>query len=103
MNLKKLREINLKKLVLDFINTYNEKLIAYDQDALNVILTQNWTSLHPKYNALPFLRATKKGNVLKYSDNEFKDAKNFPVIVHLAGETPRKKNCVHPLSYLYYQ
>ena len=69
MNLKKLREINLKKSVLDFINTYNEKLIAYDQDALNVILIQNWTSLHPKYNALPFLRATKKGNILKYSDN----------------------------------
>ena len=103
MNLKKLREINLKKSVLDFINTYNEKLIAYDQDALNVILIQNWTSLHPKYNALPFLRATKKGNVLKYSDNEFKDAKKFPVIVHFAGEKPRKKNCFHPLSYLYHQ
>lgn len=103
LNLKKLREINLKKKVLEFMNTYNEKLVAYDQDALNVILSQNWASLHPKYNALPFLRATKRGKVLKYSDDEFREAKNSPIIVHFAGEKPRKKSCFHPLSYLYHQ
>jgi len=91
---------NLKKFVFTF-----KLLLFYDlhikkSDFLN---KKNYCVVSINLFKIFLKKTTKKGNILKYSDNEFKDAKNFPVIVHFAGEKPRKKNCFHPLSYLYHQ
>lgn len=103
MDLKKLKNFNLLDKVKDFLTIYKNDVVACDQDALNVILNNKRDSLSPKYNALPFLRATKTWKYLWYTNEEFKEAKDNPVIIHFAWEKPRNQNCFHPLASLYHK
>ena len=102
LNLKKMRSDNTKEKILNCMQKHNFQLKTHDQEALNIVLLNERESIHPKYNALPFLRATKHWKHLWYTDEEFIEAKNNPIIIHFAGEKPWKQNCFHPLAYLYH-
>ena len=103
IDVNKIRHINLMDKVIDFMEKNKDLLVACDQDALNVILNNEWTPIHPKYNALPFLWVTNTWKNFWYPKDEFKEAKDNPIIIHFAWEKPWKKTCFHPKAYLYHQ
>ncbi|WP_051633853.1 glycosyltransferase family 8 protein [Bacillus sp. UNC41MFS5] len=50
LNLEFWRENNIGEKIIDYIDKNTTKLLWPDQDALNVILYNNWKPLHPKWN-----------------------------------------------------
>lgn len=50
INLKKWRENNISEKVINFIKTTDKKLNAWDQDALNYILSNKWLEVSYIYN-----------------------------------------------------
>ncbi len=103
MDLEKMRKMNFKKIFYKWMNEFIKKLTFHDQDILNIILENKRNSLHPKFNALPFLRTTKNWKILWYSKKEFDEAKNNPIVIHYASKKPWNNTCSHPLEYLYHQ
>ena len=103
LDLEKMREMQFKKKFYDYMDKYTKKLTFHDQDIFNIILENNRFSLHPKFNALPFLRTTNNWKNLWYTKSEFYEAKKNPVIVHYASKKPWNNTCSHPLEYLYHQ
>ena len=90
INLKSFRKYNIEKKLLDFISTHD--LTLHDQTALNAICYKNNELIHPKYNYMAFssfksIKKYYKGNDKKYeyTDEELKEALNFPVNIHYAS------------------
>lgn len=103
MDLEKMRKMNFKEKVYEWLQKYLNVLTFHDQDVLNILLENKRLLLHPKYNALPFLRTTRNWKILWYTKSEFYKAKKTPVIIHYASKKPRSNTCSHPLEYLYHQ
>ena len=103
LNLEKMRQMHFKEEFYNCMNKYIKKLTFHDQDIFNIILENKWLSLHPKFNALPFLRTTHNWKILWYTKEEFNEAKKKPIIIHYASKKPRNNTCSHPLEYLYHQ
>ena len=51
INLKKWRDMNISKTLIDFAEKYNEQLILWDQDVLNLVFNNKWGELDFSYNA----------------------------------------------------
>jgi len=72
-----------------------------DQDALNVVLRDRWSALHPRWNVqttLFELRSTE----LPFPPDIVREALAHPAIVHYIGPfKPWRYMCTHPLQELY--
>lgn len=103
MDLEKMRKFKFKEKFYDWMDKFIKIITFHDQDILNIILENNRLSLHPKFNALPFLWTTNNWKILWYTKSEFYEAKKNPIIVHYASKKPWNNTCSHPLEYLYHQ
>lgn len=101
VDLKKWRENDAETRILDYCTKNGSCLFANDQDAINVVLSEEIDAIPPKYNA---------SNVFSYypysflhrlmpqfsSEKEYMDAREDPVIVHYLGEErPWRKGNTH--------
>ncbi|SOB91153.1 lipopolysaccharide biosynthesis glycosyltransferase [Ureibacillus xyleni] len=86
MNLKKWREENLLEKVLNFIRNNPDKLLLWDQDALNAVLYNNWLELDIKWNVRTVIFTLDKG-MLKLSSGELQDIRHNPYIIHYTTES----------------
>ena len=93
VNLKKWKQLNAGKVILDYYKKNNGKLFANDQDAINGSLSDNIYTLLPKYNfynifyqySYNFLR--KLMQPVEYIKKEdFKECVENPIIIHYLGE-----------------
>lgn len=91
INLKKWREHDISKQVIEFAKHNPSKLRSIDQDALNAILYDKWLKLHAKWNYITG-RIRKK----KFIQN--------PAIIHFTGKNKPwdTKRCNHPLKEEYH-
>lgn len=87
---------DVTRKVLDFIFKYPEKLIYWDQDALNACLVDRWLPLDKKWNYLrEFVELNKNWKDPKY---------NLPYIVHFSNNTkPWIYYSRNPYDYLYFK
>jgi len=93
VNLKKWREINAGKIILEYYKNHNGQLFANDQDAINGCLVDNIYTLLPKYNfynifyQYPYSFLKKLMKPCEYIDKEkFDECIKNPVIIHYLGE-----------------
>lgn len=93
INLKKWREENVGKVILDFYKEHNGKLFANDQDAINGALAGKIYTVSPKYNfynifyQYPYKFLEKLMKPVEYIGEEtFDKAKENPTIIHYLGE-----------------
>ena len=93
VNLKKWKQLNAGKVILDYYKKNNGKLFANDQDAINGSLSDNIYTLLPKYNfynifyqySYYFLR--KLMQPVEYIKKEaFEECVENPIIIHYLGE-----------------
>ena len=93
VNLKKWREINAGKLILDYYRAKDGKLFANDQDAINGSLSEYIYTLLHKYNfynifyQYNYKFLSKLMEPVKYIEKkEFEECVKEPVIIHYLGE-----------------
>lgn len=95
LNLNKWRNTNLKDLVIACIRENSHVILYPEQDALNLIVKNNWAKLDAKYN---FQTSMLKEEKYSYLSNGMKS-----IIVHFTtSEKPSNMNNNHPCKNLYW-
>ncbi|MFL2029669.1 glycosyltransferase family 8 protein [Loigolactobacillus zhaoyuanensis] len=87
IDLKRWRDENITKKVMDFINQHPEKLKYHDQDALNAVLADNWCYLHPKYNMQSRLIRREQVHPLPPAEILAEEARQDPIFIHYSGRS----------------
>lgn len=103
MDLEKLRTGNFTKIFIDFINKNSTKLIAGDQDVLNIILSDQIKIIHPKWNSTSYLFVTNSYKKCKINKHIFNICTKNPSIVHFDGIKPWSSGSSHPYKKFFYQ
>lgn len=108
-NYKKLRKLNVSKMIDDFLEKY-EKCIHYaDQDVLNGIFTNNIGCLPAEYNVMTLEYMCSYNDIKSirhpinyYSKEEFENALKNPKIIHFTTNMqnirPWYVNSNHPMA-----
>jgi len=96
MDLNKLKKGDYVNKFIDFVNKNSEKLIAGDQDVLNIILSNNIKILHPKWNSTSYLFVTKDNKKCNLNKKVFNTCIKNPSIVHFDGIKPWSSGSSHP-------
>ena len=113
INLKKWREDNLEKRLLDFIDDHNGNVIHHDQGVINGVI-KNKKILPLKYNLMTSYLMMSRDDIIKlykvedpfYSQEQIDEAIKNPVYIHYTpGFTirPWVKGCKHPYVDLYWK
>lgn len=89
INLKKWREENISKILIENATKYNEHLLWWDQDVLNITFDKEWGELDFKYNAFG----------LEMKD----DIKNYIIIHYTGSSKPWHFRNKHPYKNLYWK
>ncbi|MFZ4356097.1 glycosyltransferase family 8 protein, partial [Enterococcus gallinarum] len=71
--------------VLRFIEENPDKLRFHDQDALNAVLHDRWTLLHPKWNAQGYILSKAKKHPTIYGEKQYEETRRAPSIIHFTG------------------
>lgn len=106
VNLKKWRDKNCEKKIIQYYKEKNGLLFAADQDAINVVLKDNIHTISPKYNyynifyQYSYYFLSKLMKPLKYADyvskEMYDEARQNPTIIHYLGEErPWRKGNTH--------
>jgi len=89
MNIKKLREFDIRKMIADFVDKYEPAISYADQDILNGIFKGKFGILPPQYDLMTLVSVYtyKELKLLRrpdnyYSEEEIKECKNNPKIIH---------------------
>ena len=111
INLKKWKEENVEKRIIDMIHEYRGFVPHHDQGIVNGICKGKILILPPKYNTMSqfFLFSAKQiKDIYKmnnyYSEHDIAEAKSNPVIIHYLCKffnRPWFVNSTHPLKNLY--
>lgn len=102
VNLTLWREMKVSEKAFTFIEENPDKIHFWDQDALNVVLVNNWKKLHPKWNQQTVHFEAKE---LGVTDNTILECLNTPTIIHYSSKfKPWSYLCTHPQKgeYFYY-
>ena len=89
MNLKKLRELNIRKMITDFVDKYESAISYADQDILNGIFKGIFGALPPQYDLMTLVNvySYKELEQIRHPDNyyteeEIEYSKKYPKIIH---------------------
>lgn len=99
IDLEKWRNLNVFSKALTLLKHKNLKYL--DQDALNLILDNNWKRLNLRYNFQPSSYSVLKNKYahLTKLENEILESIKCPAIVHFIGKIkPWHGKCYHPLQ-----
>lgn len=103
MNLNYWRTNNLSIRILDYIDKNPDKLMCWDQDALNYVLRDTKVNLPLRFNVQDGFYWKDPFVAKKYWEDMYEAAKN-PVILHYTGIIkPWFKECTHPKKDLYWK
>lgn len=96
INLKKWRETNINKKIIEFIREENHKLDSHDQDAINAILFGQWLNIPYKYNYTSML--------VSIHPIDYNQITNNIIIIHYTGLKPWNYSSINVLNkkYFYY-
>lgn len=94
IDLKRWRQTGAERKLLDFYEREGGNLFACDQDTINGALKGQILPLPPKYNFFPNYRYFSYKELVKHEpvyadavkEEELRDAKRHPVIIHYAGD-----------------
>jgi len=103
INLEKWRQYNISSKVLKFIENNLDKIILWDQDALNAILYNKWKELPPKWNQQTIMFEIDVSET-NFTKAKFTEAIENPAIIHYTTSSkPWHYMNEHPLKNEYYK
>lgn len=105
INLTIWRRLKLSNTLIQYIQNNLDKIVLWDQDALNACLKGQWKKLHPMYNQQSaFFQLSNKLLINNYSTNELAIAVKNPIIIHYTGSSkPWHLLNYNPFGYKYTQ
>jgi lipopolysaccharide biosynthesis glycosyltransferase len=107
INLRIWREKNITPHILDYIKNNAEKLLSWDQDALNIIFQNQWKKLNIQWNiGQNFYKDNCLSEYYGVTPQRFIELKSDPSIIHFTGsDKPWNYFNTHPLKseYLFYK
>ena len=97
------RTKNYSQKILEYINKYPEKLVLPDQDALNVILKDDWLPINQAWNVFNGL-FMENPNKLGITNKQLNYICNHPKIYHFVGKIKpwNKKYALPAFNYKQY-
>jgi lipopolysaccharide biosynthesis glycosyltransferase len=103
MNLEKCRQYDISSKVLKFIENNLDKMVLWDQDALNAILYNKCKELPPKWNQQTIMFEIDVSET-NFKKEEFTEAIENPSIIHYTTSSkPWHYMNEHPLKNEYYK
>jgi lipopolysaccharide biosynthesis glycosyltransferase len=105
VNLTKWRSFGIMEKSLEYMDLNKSNIQFADQDVLNAIIDGNWIQIEPKFNqqAVIFDKDFDH-NYNCFSENEIKEAKEKPVIIHYSGSSkPWYISNKHPYKKIYWK
>ena len=106
VNLKKWRDENFEKTLVNFITKNKGKIISHDQDVLNFCAKGNWLMLDFKYNVTHFFYYPEKypHEFFNIQLEEYQNVKKEAIIVHFTSQDkPWTLESTHPEKDLYFK
>ncbi len=103
MNLDKLRQGNYSKIFINFVNRNSHKLIAGDQDVLNIVLSNKIKIINPKWNTTSYLFVVNNYKKCNLSKKLFNTCTQNPSIVHFDGIKPWISGSSHPYKKIFFK
>ena len=104
MNLQTWRDEQVTERLLEYVNANAEKLIAWDQDALNFHLCGRWRKCPPIWNAQEAFFVKFSASELGVSERELREVRSNPRIVHFTGSCkPWNIYLNHPFEEEYFK
>ena len=103
LNLKKLREVNLLKISMLYLDKNRKQIIYQDQDILNGLFNIQYKDLPLKWNVNTSIYVPNNSKHI-YSIYDSDIAKQHPGIIHFTGSAlkPWYQEMLHPLSNEYW-
>ncbi len=105
MNLSKMRNSEFHQKLIPFVEKRFNVLKLRDQDILNTFFEGQWHPLPLDFNAFWCLLYRAKNNKFTfYTDEDFKQARRNPFIIHFNINTkPWEAGCIDPRRRLYWK
>lgn len=100
INLPAWRRENVTERAVSFLQQHPDRIEAWDQDALNVVLPGNWLPLAARWNQQTshFDAATPQQSA------QWEECRNRPAVIHYSSRfKPWHAWCNHPLRHEYYR
>jgi lipopolysaccharide biosynthesis glycosyltransferase len=101
LNLEKMRQDNAEKQMLEFLNKNTQRLLAADQDIINVVFNTKITPLNIRWNVGSYFFYAKNITYLGISKYSFEKILKNPGIIHFDGYKPWTTANWHPYSSHY--
>lgn len=109
MNLEKMRSLNIREMMSNFIKEYASNINYADQDILNGMFSGNFGVLQPNYDVMTLTCAYTYKQICQirkpsyyYSKEEIEFSNKYPIIVHyttcMNNIRPWHKNSNHPYA-----
>ena len=99
----KVEKIGLK--IIDCAKRYGSFLEYHDQDAMNIVLMNNWKKMSPRWNQQKFFYSYKLLKNNPIPEKDYDALVNDPFIVHFTGmDKPWLNVCSqHPFKDLFFK
>lgn len=102
VDLQKWNEQQVTEKTLAFLTEHGDRILYHDQDALNAVLYEQWTPLHPKWNMQTSLIFKRHPAPTKEYARLYEEGNAAPAIVHFTGhDKPWNTLEDHPYQQLY--
>lgn len=101
LNLKKLRENNASKLLIEFLDNYNDKTQLHDQAAFNAIFKDDWIELDYSWNYQVIMMVSNYTDLGITKEKYFELYKNPKIIHFTSNSKPWQFRNSHPFKKQY--
>lgn len=104
MDLDWMRRNDSPRLLLQCLRDKGEQLMWVDQDALNLVFGEDWTRLHPRWNAQNSLWRWPDLAADVFGAAVLREAVESPAVLHFEGPSiakPWHYLCTHPYAAAY--
>ncbi len=102
IDIKRWNQRNITEKTIDYLKNNRDKIIYHDQDALNAVLYEDWTQIHPRWNMQSSLITDKHPAPTLYHKKLYAEGRANPAIVHFTGhDKPWNTLTGHPFQDAY--
>lgn len=104
INIKKWKENNIAKRIIDYLIENKDEVLWHDQDGLNAVLWNDWGELPSEWNVMTALFREEDFARIDMSKETACYIMKNPKIIHYTNskEKPWKETCTNPLKDRYF-
>ena len=104
VNLAKWRELDVLHRAIDLVRRHTEHVRYCDQYALNVMFSEQWLSLDPRWNQNSNLWAWNGSEDGAFDPKLFRQLRRDPWIIHFTWiRKPWHRDCTHPARWAFFK